>query len=42
MTGQQQADAALTLWRELKGAERRGDSEGAGRLELELGRLIEG
>lgn len=40
MTGQQQADAALGLWRELRLAKRAGDAEGAERIEAELTRLL--
>lgn len=40
MTGQQQADAALILWRELRLAERTGDAKGAARIEAELGRTL--
>lgn len=40
MTGQQQADAALRIWREQRAAERRGDSEGMAQAERELEALL--
>lgn len=40
MTGQQQADEALRLWREQRAAERRGDRAGAAHAERELERLL--
>lgn len=40
MTGQQVADAALILWRELRLAIRTGDREGAARIEAELERTL--
>lgn len=40
MTGQQVADAALGLWRELRLAERSGDREGVARINAELERTL--
>jgi len=40
MTGQQQADAALEIWRAIRAAERRGDREGAEQGERELEALL--
>lgn len=40
MTGQQQADEALRLWREQRAAERHGDSERAAHAERELEALL--
>lgn len=41
MTAQQEADAALAIWRAQREAERRGDREGAEQAERELEALLE-
>lgn len=40
MTAQQEADAALAIWRAIRAAERRGDSEGMAQGEAELEALL--